>query len=490
MNSSGENTGRIRAGLVPSARAILFERDLWGHIQNELADICRIDFAHIVMLMECGVIQAAAGKRLLSAIMDLVQAKFSPLEGRSAPRGMFLLYESYLIEKEGSEVGGVLQSGRSRNDLNATLLKLRLRKPYSLLLRSMLRLQAVLIGRARRYSELCMPAYTHGQPAEPITYGHYLNGVAQALNRDLEALEHVGQDMDVCPLGSGAVAGSSLPIQPSRTAELLGFGGVTLNSVDAVASRDVALRLLSALAICGCTLSRIATDLLQWSTSEFGFLSFPDELVGSSSAMPQKRNPFILEHVQGRSASPLGFFVSSVGATRNVPFTNSISVGTESIRYLWSAIGDVIDSADLLRLVIGGARPNGERMIERAEAGLTAATAVANILVSTRGRDFRSAHRLVGEMITEGLAKGRRTMREILADHGDTSGLDVSATYPPAIARRTESGGGPGPASFARCLAGLQSSWKAHAENRKASGQKWAAAEAKLLQTVTGYCNA
>ena len=489
MNSSDENTGRIRAALVPSARSILFERDLSEQIQNDLADICRVDFAHIIMLVESGIVKASTGKRLLSAITDLLRARFSPLDGRPAPRGMFLLYENYLIEKEGSEVGGVLQSGRSRNDLNATLLKLRLRRPYGVLLRSILRLQAVLIGRARRYSEICMPAYTHGQAAEPITYGHYLNGVAQALNRDLAALDYVVQDMDVCPLGSGAVAGSSLPIRPSRTAELLGFSDVTLNSVDAVASRDVALRLLSVLAICGCTLSRIATDLLQWSTAEFQFLSFPDELVGSSSAMPQKRNPFILEHIQGRSASPLGIFVSAAGATRSTPFTNSIAVGTESVRYLLTAVGDMVDSADLLRLAIAGARPNREQMEQRAESGLTSATAVANILVSTHGMDFRSAHRLVGEMVTEGLAKGRRTIGEILSDYPNLFDLDFDATYPPSVARRTENGGGPGPASFARCLSTLQTNWKAYAEIRKSRLRKWAGAEVTLMQTVAGYCD-
>src|SRR5205823_6718531 len=137
---------------------------------------------------------------------------FAALRDRAAPRGLYLLYESYLIEQLGARAGGVLHTARSRNDLNATILRLRLRGPYLRLLREALRLQAVLLSRARRFSGVVMPIYTHFQAALPVTYGHYLAGVAQALERDIAGLIALADDLNRCPLGAGAVGGTSLPI--------------------------------------------------------------------------------------------------------------------------------------------------------------------------------------------------------------------------------------------------------------------------------------
>ncbi len=364
MIHSADSTGRIEKTLTPTARRMLFERNVDEQIEKELFYMCQIDFAHVLMLAERRILPASTAKLLLTAISRLIEKRFSPLKSKYPVRGLFLLYENYLIETEGAEIGGMLQTARSRNDLNATLIKMRVRQPYALLISSALRLEAVLIRRARKYRNVVMPAYTHGQAAVPITYGHYLAAVTEAIQRDIDDLMDAAREMNVSPLGAGAVAGTTVPIDTARTAELLGFRSSALNSIDAVASRDFILRLLSAMAIYGATLSRIATDLLQWLTSEFQFLSLPDELVGSSSAMPQKRNPFLLEHVQGRTASALGAFVNAIGATRNVPFTNTISVGTESIRPTWNALTDITDATILLRLVISQAQPNAERMLQ------------------------------------------------------------------------------------------------------------------------------
>src|SRR6185369_13149244 len=164
------------------------------------------------------------------------------------------------------------------------------------------------------YADVTMPVYTHYQAAVPITYGHYLTGVGFALSRDIAGLMSVIADLNACPLGAGAVSGTSLPIDPARTAGLLGFDQPVPHSIDAVASRDVILRLLSAAAILGVSLSRVASDLLLWTSVEFGFLTVPDTLAGSSSMMPQKRNVYMLEHVEGRSAAALGAFVHAAAA--------------------------------------------------------------------------------------------------------------------------------------------------------------------------------
>jgi len=197
-----ENTGRIRKALTASARRIVFGKPLDQDALDELWHISRVDQAHLLMLQESGIVKSERITRLLAAIERLQEQHFVPLRQKTAMRGLFLLYEDYLIETEGAAVGGVLQTARSRNDLNATVLKRRLRRPFLRLIEQALRLHAILLRRASRYAGTVMPVYTHGQAAMPTTYGHYLAGIAQALFRDLDALLTAGRDMERCPLGA------------------------------------------------------------------------------------------------------------------------------------------------------------------------------------------------------------------------------------------------------------------------------------------------
>lgn len=483
----GHSTGRITKSLTPIARRILFERDLVSQIDEELPYICQIDFAHILMLRKNGIVDDEPAKRLLKTIRNLERTEFSEMRSRSPIRGLFLMYESYLIDKEGPTVGGLLQTGRSRNDLGAAALRMRLRKPYLRLMSSLFRLQAALLRRARMFAETVMPAYTHSQAAEPITYGHYLTAVATALNRDVNGLFHAVEELDTSPLGAGAIAGTSVPIDTAMTARLLGFVRLSSNSVDAVASRDFVLRLLAAMAICGATLSRIAADLLQWLTAEFRFLSLPDDLVGSSSAMPQKRNPFLLEHVQGRTASALGAFSGALAASRNVPFTNSISVGTESVRPVWNALQDITDAATLLRLTVTHAEPCPEQMLRRAKEGFTNATAIATNLVMKNGMDFRSAHHAVGAAITEAITKGLVSLREL--SENDLLRSSLVDTDPPSCVAHNRFGGGPAPEVLNRTFEGLREEWLNCYRKVRQQAQRWATAREMLDKAVAKVCD-
>jgi argininosuccinate lyase len=481
-----ENTGRILRTLTPTARRILFGETVDGHI-GELKYITQVDLAHLVMLREQGFIERDECQRLFRAIRRLRDSNFAPLKGRIAPRGLYLLYENYLIEELGIQTGGVLQTARSRNDLNATVLKLRLRQPFLQLTGEALRLQAILIRRASKYADVVMPAYTHFQAAVPITYGHYLAGIAQALERDIVGLFQAGADLNRCPLGAGAVGGTSLHIAPTRTAQLLGFEHCLQHSIDAVASRDSVLRLLAGVCILCVTLSRVATDLLIWSTAEFGFLSFPDQLVGSSSMMPQKRNPFLLEHIQGRCGSPMGAFVAASTAMHATPFTNSIAVGTEAMSHVWKALQDATEAATLLRLAVADARPNQEAMLQRAVEGYTSATALANRLMVEGHIPFRTAHHTVGAIVREASEKGSEPM-EIAAARMLGQGpeaISLQGLNPGDVARSSVYGGGPGSASLSNCLAALHANWSMHWQRRRAMTQKWHDANVKL-EWITG----
>ncbi len=489
MANTAGGTGRIQKSLDPVARRILFERNLSDQFNEELPHLCQVDFAHVLMLSEQNIIESNAARQVMRAIRRLIEQEFAPLRSRPTPRGLFLLYETYLIETEGAHAGGLLQTGRSRNDLNATLLRMRLRKPLLDFANAALRLQAVLMRQAGSYTHTVMPAYTHGQAAEPITYGHYLAGVAEALTRDITGLIDATEEMNVCPLGAGAVAGTSLPIDTARTANLLGFSSSCRNSVDAVASRDVPLRLLAAMAIYGATLSRIATDMNQWLTAEFQLFSLPDQMVGSSSAMPQKRNPFLLEHVQGRTASALGAFTHALAATRNAPFSNAIAVGTESLRPLWGALRDMTDASTLLRLVIRYAQPCPERMMERASRGFTNATAVAIQLIKEKQMDFRSAHHRVGQMVSEAIARDLKSLDELCSANGTGMNIDLSTMDPETCVDRNKYGGGPAPETLQATLRTLRESWLEQHRTLKERASRWQSAQVRLAQAVEGFCH-
>lgn len=437
-----DDTGRIRRPLSPTARRIVFGQPSPG--PSELALISQVDRAHLVMLAEQRLVDPAAAAAVLAEIERLRAGRFAALQGAEPRRGIYLLYEDWLAGRLGERRAGVLRTGRSRNDLNATVLALRLRPPVERLLAEVVRLQAVLLARARRYAGTVMPAYTHYQPAVPTTYGHHLGGVAGALDRDLEALAAAAAGLDTSPLGAGTGHGSALPIAPARTAVLLGFERPAPHALDAVASRDLVLRLLAAAAVLGVTVSRLAADLLLWTTAEFSFLDLPDELVGSSSAMPQKRNPFLLEHVKGRSARSAGAFVAAATAMHATPFANSVAVGTEGCAGVVEALDATADSVTLLRLVVSGARPRPEIMLARAAAGETTATARAERLMAEQGLSFREAHRLVGGALTAVPLTEPDRLPSGTPVGPQERPIDLAGLEPEDVARAAVFGGGPG----------------------------------------------
>lgn len=442
--TQGLDTGRLRVGLNPEAHRIVYDQYLTGDaadgLGQELRHISEVDRAHLVMLAERGIVPAGRAAALLRAVAGLRDQDFAPLRGRPMPRGVYLAYEGWLTEQLGEETGGVLHTGRSRNDLNATTVRLKVRRPYLDLVEGVDALAGVLLDRAGAYRGVVMPAYTHGQPAVPITYGHYLSGVAGAVLRAFRSLLDAGRQLGVNPLGAGAVGGTSVAVDPARTAELLGFTSAAPNSVDAVASRDFALHLLSAASVLGVTMSRVARDLGAWTSEEFGLLVVGDDLVGSSSMMPQKRNPFLLEHIQGRSTSSLGCFTAAASAMAAGGYTNAIAVGTEAVRHLWPGLRDTADAATLLRLVVAGTEPDRERMRDRAVDGFTSATHLAERLV-LEGTPFRTAHHLVGTTVLSALDAGTSL--------GEAAGplAPAGALTPERVVEASAYGGGPGAAA-------------------------------------------
>ncbi|MGW0389360.1 argininosuccinate lyase [Streptomyces sp. NPDC003042] len=442
-STADAGTGRLTQLLGARTRRVVYGEPGPEAVRRELEATSTVDLAHVVMLGESGLLPGPAAAALLERVRRLRESGFAELTGREAPRGLYLMYEGYLVEELGSDIGGKVHTARSRNDIKATVTAMRLRGELTDLLGEILRLQAVLLSRARRHQGAVMPVYTHFQPAMPISYGYYLAGIATALDRDITALRHTVDDLDRCPLGAGAVAGTDLPIRPERTAALLGFrGGPTLHATDAVASRDTMLRGLAVIASAAVTLSRLATDLQLWSTQEFGFVEFPERLVGGSSAMPQKRNAFLLEHVKAKAAWAVGAWTASASASKSTPFTNSIEVGTEAVAVAWPALVAVRESVLLAQVLVSGARPVTDRMEQRAREGFVTATVIANRLVG-EGVPFRTAHHVVGAAVRDAIASGEGELTKIETPDGVA---DLGGALPTLadVVADLDRGGGPG----------------------------------------------
>ncbi len=408
------DTGRLKKELHPEALAIVRVPPSREKRLEELTLLTAIDEAHLLMLLEKGIIPLEKTRAILETIQNLKAAGFSDLVDVVAPRGIYLLYENELIEQLGTEVGGVLHTARSRNDIQATLFKLRARKAFQSVYASLWRLRACLLDRARSSLELTMPVYSQNQPGMPGSFGYYLLGVANALARDQKHLQTLLQDLNTSPLGAGAGCGTSFPIDPSLTSRLLGFSTACRHALDAVASRDLALRLLSCLAVTGVTISRITRDFQLWTTQEFAFFELPDELSGGSSMMPQKKNPYLLEIVQGRATAPMGILHHSMAAMVKTPFSNSVEVGTESLKGFEEAFQNIRDASILMSLIVQLAKPRPRNMVRSCEKGLVIASLVVDLMIKEKRVPFKEAHFRVGAAIAEAWEQNRDPMDALL----------------------------------------------------------------------------
>jgi len=476
------DTGMLKSAIAPEIAAILFadrSDEDHGGARSELELISEVDRAHLVMLHGAGLVPVPVAGALVREIDRLRLERFDAVVAAPRPRGLFLAYEGELIERLGIEVGGVLHSGRSRNDLNATTQRLRARVACSDAAGGLLWLVQTLLGRAREHATTVMPAYTHYQIAMPITVGHYLTAVAWAGLRNVRALLHAGDETDLSPLGAGAGGGTTLALDVTRTASLLGFAGLIPNTIEAVASRDYVLQLLGAATQIGVLLGRVATDLLLWTTEEVGFVYLPDDLVGSSSMMPQKRNAFVLEHIQGRSCAAAGAFVSAAGAMSAAPFTNSVAVGTEGTRNLMLTMRETVETVRLLQLVIAGMIPNPERMHARAVAGYSNATAVAEALVAA-GVPFRQAHAEVGALVRQAYDAGRAPLESVAGLSAQMEAAVGANDSPADVVQRSALPGGPSEASLQASIEQAQDMAQGCRADLERRGERWRNARADL----------
>ncbi|MDQ1689889.1 MAG: argininosuccinate lyase [Frankiaceae bacterium] len=311
--------------------------------------------------------------------------------------------ERGLVERLG-ELGGKLRAGRSRNDQVATDLRLYLRDQARALAAAVVELEEALLAQAEAHVDTPAPGMTHLQHAQPVSFGHWLAAHVHALGRDLDRLRDWDRRAAVSPLGAGALAGSSLPLDPEAVAAELGFASAAANSIDAVSDRDFAAEFLFFAALLGVHLSRIGEELVLWTSTEFGWVELDDAWATGSSIMPQKKNPDVGELARGKSGRLIGALVALLTTLKGLPLAYD--------RDLQEDKEPVFDAVDTLLLVlpalagtIATMRVNASRLADAAPAGFSLATDVAELLVR-RGVPFREAHEAVGRLVARCQALG------------------------------------------------------------------------------------
>jgi len=354
--------------------------------------VIAINKAHVVMLIEQKISSQTDGAKLLKAL-----AKCSSAALDASAEDVHMAVEEAVLKEAGEAAGGNLHIAKSRNDQVATAIRMELRNALLNLMRAVAHVQGHLLEVAEDHVNTVILEYTHLQPAQPVTYAHYSLSHVTALERDLQRLQSAYRRVNLCPLGSGSLATTSFPINRDRTAELLGFNGLAENSIDAVGSRDFITEPLAALTLIAVNLSRFAEDLIIWSSPSFGVVELPDEFTSTSSIMPQKKNPEVLEVIRARASHVLGDFVASAAAVKSLPSTYNLDF-QEITPKLWDSIENVRASLDMFHKLLPKLKVTTD-VSAKANASFVAATELANTLVRKYDVPFRTAHKVVGALV-------------------------------------------------------------------------------------------
>jgi argininosuccinate lyase len=402
--------------------------------------------AHVRGLVRAGVLADDERDAVLAAL-DQVEAELASATFVFVPtdEDIHTAVERRVTELAG-QAGAKLHTGRSRNDQVATDLRLYTKRALAEVASRVLALQQVLLDQAVAAGDAYLPGYTHLQRAQPVTLAHHLLAHAWALARDLDRLLDCRQRLDVSPLGAGALAGSSISLDPDGVADDLGFAARFENSLDAVSDRDFVAETLFVLTLVGVHLSRIGEEVVLWSSEEFGFAHLDDAYSTGSSMLPQKKNPDIAELARGKAGRLIGNLTGLLATLKGLPLAYNRDLQEDK-----EPLFDTVDQVSLALAAVAGMmatlRFDSERMAAAADSPAAAATDLAEHLVVT-GTPFRDAHAIVGGLVRESLDEGT-PLRDLVAAHPLLGPSAVALLEPGVSVTRRTSPGGAGPAAVA-----------------------------------------
>lgn len=400
--------------------------------------------AHARMLERIGILTSAEAGKIEEGLARIrAEIAESTLVPTRELEDVHMNIESRLIELLGP-VGAKLHTGRSRNDQVATTMRLFLRDRLLNIAEGMERLLAELLRNAEKHKETIVAGYTHLQQAQPVSMGHYWMAHFAAFSRDVSRLFFALDSLNECPLGAGALAGSTLPLDRSYTASLLGFAGPTRNSLDTVAQRDYMVDYHSFAAVFAVHCSRLAEDFVIYSSREFGWLLLPDAFCTGSSMMPQKKNPDVMELIRGKTGQIIGHLLDLLITLKALPMTYDRDL-QEDKRGLRASLNTVDQILAVLPPLLAAVDVDGKHAVEGLEDGFALATDVAEYLV-LKGVPFRDAHAMTGRLVKECIARSkglfdlsREEWEELLPESGDD--LFPMLALEKAVERRKTYGG-------------------------------------------------
>ena len=361
--------------------------------------------AHVKMLEKQGILKPEEAQKIIEGLNQVLkEIEEGRFQWKRKLEDVHMNVEKRLTEIVGP-VGGKLHTGRSRNDQVATDVRLYVRKEIEEIINLLKDLRRAFWKQAKENLNVVMPGYTHLQIAQPVLYSHHMLAYYWMFKRDEERFKDTLKRVNVSPLGSAALAGTSYPLDREFTAKLLGFDGVTRNSMDAVSDRDFIAETIFNCAMVMMHLSRLSEELVLWSTEEFGFIELPDSFCTGSSIMPQKKNPDVSELTRGKTGRVYGDLIAILTILKGLPLTYNRDL-QEDKEPLFDAIDTVKLSLKVNTLIVEGMKPKKERMREQARKGFSLATDIADYLAK-KGVPFREAHRIVGELVAYCLDKGK-----------------------------------------------------------------------------------
>jgi argininosuccinate lyase len=387
LNVRGRRLSKQSDDVTGFTSSIAVDWRIAGHV-------IRTNMAHMISLMESDEV----GRDVAASCLAFL-SKASATPGKHVVSEDFhQLLEQEAVDSLGVETAGYMNLGKSRNDQVATAIRMEVREQVLELEDALRDLQQSILNLVRGYGRTIIPGYTHLQRAQPVTVAHHFMAYFDSLQRDVERLLALYPRINLSPMGSAALAGTSVRLDRGRVARLLGFDGCVANALDAVSSRDFVLESISCATLLMLDLSRLSEEIILWSSHEFAFVELSDEYAASSSMMPQKKNPVVAEIIRAKSGSVLGRFVAVGAIVKALPYSYNLDL-QETTVHLWPAFDDAIRSVRMMSGMLSTMKFNLHSINESMKADYSTATALANHLVKKEGISFRESHAVVGELV-------------------------------------------------------------------------------------------
>lgn len=383
---------------------------------NFVVPMLQIHFAHLIMLVEEGIVKKTVASEILKALEKINAKEFEKRNYDQSYEDLFFEIEDFII-KEAGDIAGNLHIARSRNDMGIAIYRINLRERLLKLIDSALELRNSLIELTSEHKKTVMIGYTHTQQAQPTTLAHYFNAMTDLLTRDINRLMAAYETVNRSSMGAAALTTSGFPINRKRVQELLGFESIIDNAWDAVSGADYLGETATAVQLAAIDLGRSVQDFLLWGTQEFGSFKLSEPYVQISSIMPQKQNPVSIEHMRGLLSSVVGDTQTVLTMMHNTPFGDIVDTEDDMQPYIWNSIEKLDSIYNLMSSVLMTMNFNKEKLLERAKNSFANVTELADTLVRTDDLSFRKSHEIVSSSVQDLIKKGKNSLEHFTLAH-------------------------------------------------------------------------